>query len=144
MIAQLDPAAQNTIANWVMNQGPWFAMYLLVMYVIWRFGKAVFLWVGKLIDGVVANVLLPMKDAVIEHLKSVSTHFDGLATSMQKLGQTCDKVSEKLTDIDQKTTMLCEEYKGFVSESVDDRKEIHKRLDSIETKIQQMPRVPVP
>lgn len=151
MIAQLDAAAQGTITQWALSQGPWFVMYLLVMYVLWRAGHALFHWGGKLVDGFITNVILPVKDAAIDHLRSVSSHFDGLSSSMTKLGATCDKlgqtcetISEKLTDVDRKTSILCEQYNGFVDESVDDRRKIHERLDSIEQKIGQMPKLPMP
>lgn len=101
------PDQQNTLITWILNQGPWAFFTAVMLLLAYWGGRAFFI-----------HLAVPLKDAAIDHLK-------GVTASMTKLGDTLDVVQQKLSHVDDKTTVIMEE------------------LDTIESKINTMPSKPI-
>lgn len=129
-IAQVAAGDQSTLLHWILNQGPWAFFTAVFMLFLYFGGRAAF-----------THVVIPLKDHAIEHLK-------GVASALHNLGETLSGIQDRLAHVDEKTTAIMDEYRGFVDESKNDREIIHERLTqvqerqaSLESKIDRLPKV---
>jgi len=113
--------------TWVFNQG------LAVAIVI---GIA---WAGyHSIRWAASELFVPLKNAAVTHLETVGNTLTEASETLKTVHQKLDGVNEQTTALLKSNHELIKSHEGFLFQSLDDRRNLHTRLNEVTGRVEKL------